>query len=170
MRHYIFILITVFSFLTISCKKKAIRDRQKEIERVEGVWNVTSYVVEKFDTNGVLINKTTQNDIGEITFKLSSSYSKSSSLDFNSAQFKPSTLPVVYDFLYSKGAGDLSNGIYYCHWEVDPDKKRMMFWGTAPLNSYNINCDLELVDNGKKERILRFIGPTEVVTAIIKKQ
>lgn len=153
-----------------SCKKKAARDRQNEIERMEGTWNVNSYEVETFDTTGLLISKTTTANTGSIKFELSSSYSKKSNLAFNSAQFNPTTLPHVYEYLFLKGAGDVYNGIYFCHWEVDPDKKRMMFWATAPLNSFNINCDVELIKNGKKERILRFISPQQVVTVRISKQ
>lgn len=167
---YILLFVLFSLFVSTSCKKKELRDQQKELDLIEGTWNVDEWTVETFDSLGNKISSAKQNSIGTIKFELSQDYSKSSQLAFNTVSFKPEVFSKTYDYLNSKGAGDLVNGIFYCYWEVDPDQKRLLFWGTAPLASYHLRYDMELIKKGKKNRILRFITKERVETYSISKQ
>jgi len=167
---YILLFVLFSLFVSTSCKKKELRDKQKELELIEGTWNVDEWTVETFDSLGNKISSTKQNAIGSIKFDLSQDYSKKSQLNFNTASFKPETFSKTYDYLFGKGAGDLVNGIYYCHWEADPDQKRLLFWGTAPLTRYHLTFDMDLIKKGKKNRILKFISKEKVETYSISKQ
>lgn len=153
-----------------SCGKQELRDQKKELNRMEGTWNVDERTYETFDASGNSLSFQTFSNLGEIKFQLSQDYSKNSSLAFNTVSFVPSAFYTTYDYLNSFGAGDLIDGVYYCHWEVDPDQKRILFWGIAPNSSYHLTYDMELVDKGKKKRILKFITPTSVEKYYISKK
>ena len=152
-----------------SCKKEAIRDQEKELKRMEGVWNVDKREVLTYDTLGNLLSSSTSENLGTVEFVLSQDYSKTSTLAFNTVKFKPAAFPAMYNYFSSKNAGDFDGTNFFCQWEVDPEMKRFLFWAIGPLSNWHMTYELEMKGKGKRERVLRLTSATQVDSYFLSK-
>ncbi len=145
-----FSVLAALTFLTVSCKKAAIRDVEKASKKLVGSWNVKKIEVRTTDTSGNLVQDTSYEDQGTVLF----AYGDKNALGggyFDHADFTGAcALSDLVLYFRSIAAGDaIANG-WSLSWDADPDDLRVQFWGITAGGSYHNSVNHSISGNTQK--------------------